>query len=188
MRRIVTRLTSGVHLTAAQEFAAFAVREHPRLVGALTLYCGDIALAEELAHDTLVRCRQQWRRVAAADRSGAYAHRIAINLANSWFRRRSAERRAMQRAAGGHSEGRDDPCSADAVAVRRAVASLPARQREVVVRRFYLDEDVPTVAAAMGVTASSVRSATTRAIAALRRDFDIAIGSSEEVCDVSRPD
>jgi DNA-directed RNA polymerase specialized sigma24 family protein len=35
------------------EFAAFCIKEHPRLVGALSLYCGDRVLAEELAQDAL---------------------------------------------------------------------------------------------------------------------------------------
>jgi RNA polymerase sigma-70 factor (ECF subfamily) len=37
------------------EFAAFCAEEHPRLVGALSLYCGDRAVAEELAQDALSR-------------------------------------------------------------------------------------------------------------------------------------
>lgn len=162
-------------------FAAFARREHPRLVGALTLYCGDVALAEELAQDTWVRCRQRWEQVSVADRPGAYVHRTAINLANSWFRRRRAERRALRRSAGGVAGAYEDPCSATGLAVRRAVSSLPARQREVVVRRFFLDEDVVVVAAAMGLAPGSVRSATSRALATLREDFDVVLRDREEV-------
>lgn len=172
-------------MAAPPDFAAFARREHPRLVGALTLYCGDRAVAEELAQDALVRCRERWSRVAAADRPGAYAHRVAINLANSRFRRRSAERRALRRAAAGAEGVHEDPCGAEELAVRRAVSALPARQREVIVRRFFLDEDVATVAAAMGLATSSVRSATTRGLGTLRAVFDVVLPDREEARDVS---
>jgi predicted RNA polymerase sigma factor len=36
---------------------AFCRHEHPRLVGTLSLYCGDADLAEELAQEVLCRCR-----------------------------------------------------------------------------------------------------------------------------------
>lgn len=42
---------------------AFCERLRPQLVGALSLYCGDPALAEELAHDTLIRVWENWHRV-----------------------------------------------------------------------------------------------------------------------------
>lgn len=172
-------------MAALPEFAAFARHEHPRLVGALTLYCGDLGVAEELAQDTLVRCRERWSRVAAANEPGAYAHRVAINLANSRFRSRSAERRVLRRAAAGLEGAHEDPCSAEGLAVRRAVSSLPTRQREVIVRRFFLDEDVATVAVAMGLASSSVRSATTRALETLRMSFDVVIREREEAHDAS---
>lgn len=152
-------------------------------MGALTLYCGDAGVAEELAQDALVRCREKWAHVAGADRPGAYAHRVAINLANSRFRRHRAERRAMRRAGEQVSEAHHDPCGADGLAVRSAVSSLPQRQREVIVRRFFLDEDVATVADAMGLAPGSVRSATSRALKALRASFDVVLPTREEVHD-----
>lgn len=165
---------------AHEDFDAFARREHPRLVGALTLYCGDPGVAEELAQDALVRARERWDRVSAADRPGAYTHRIAMNLANSRFRRWNAERRAVARLAGQQPSTYDDPCGVDGHAVRRAVAALPPRQREAVVRRYFLDESVAEVATAMGIATSSVKSATHRALEALRASVDL---SPEEAHD-----
>lgn len=165
---------------AEEDFDAFARREHPRLVGALTLYCGDPAVAEELAQDALVRARERWSRVSAADRPGAYVHRIAINLANSRFRRRAAERRAVARLAGQERTIHHDPCGADGHAVRRAVAALPPRQREAVVRRYFLDESVAEVATAMGIAPSSVKSATHRALEALRTSVDLSLEEAHD--------
>jgi DNA-directed RNA polymerase specialized sigma24 family protein len=92
---------------------AFCEREHSRLVGALSLYLNDPLLAEELAHEALIRIMDAWPRVSAMAAPGAYAHRVAMNLANSWFRRKAAERRALR-----HLEDRqrhdDGPDVADA--------------------------------------------------------------------------
>jgi len=53
--------------------------------------------------------------------------------------------------------------------VMRALRRLPARQREAVVLRFYLDLSSEEIAATMGISPSSVRSATHRALASLGR-------------------
>jgi RNA polymerase sigma factor (sigma-70 family) len=49
-----------------------------------------------------------------------------------------------------------------------ALRGLPARQREVVVLRFYADMSEAQIAAAMGITRGAVKSHTSRALAALR--------------------
>jgi RNA polymerase sigma factor (sigma-70 family) len=46
--------------------------------------------------------------------------------------------------------------------------SLPDRQREVVVLRFYGDLSEAQIAAAMGITRGAVKSHTSRAMSALR--------------------
>ena len=50
-----------------------------------------------------------------------------------------------------------------------ALRRLPARQREALVLRFYLDLSAEEAAATMGISSSSVRSATHRALATLGR-------------------
>ncbi|PSO52946.1 MAG: hypothetical protein BRC31_03575 [Actinobacteria bacterium QS_5_72_10] len=151
------------------ELAAFCEREHPRLVGALSLYCGEPQLAEELANDALVKAIDRWPRVAAMQAPGAWVHRVAINLANSRFRRRSAERRATQRLAG--EDRPADPAPAEAVAVRRAVAGLPVRQRRCVVLRFYLQHDLAAVAQDLGISTQAASALTYRALQRLRDDL-----------------
>lgn len=117
------------------DLSAFCRREHPRLVGALSLYCGDPLLAQELAQETLVRVCQRWEQVRAKGSPAAWAHRVALNLAHSWYRRRAAERRALAHHGAPQPVA---PASADDIAVRAAVARLPHAEREVLVLRFYL--------------------------------------------------
>lgn len=144
----------------------FCTREHPRLVGALSLYCGDADLAEELAQEALARVCRDCGRLTSVRSPGAYTHRVAINLANSWFRRRAAERRAVQRHAAGPDDSRPDP--ADALTVRAAIAALPRRQRTALVLRYYSDLAAAEVAALMGCAEPTVRAHTHKALAALR--------------------
>lgn len=151
------------------ELAAFCRREHPRLVGALSLYCGEPQLAEELASDALVKAIDRWPRVRTMEAPGAWVHRVAINLANSRFRRRSAERRATERLAGDERPG--EAATAEALAVRRAVAALPARQRRCVVLRFYLQHDLADVAGDLGISPQAASALTYRALRRLRDDL-----------------
>lgn len=148
---------------------AFCRREHPRLVGALSLYCGDPGLAEELAQEALIRAVDDWDTVSAMAAPGAWVHRVAMNLAASAFRRRGAERRARARLP--RQRVHADPDPADAVAIRRAVAALPERQRRVLVLRYFLDWPLEDAAQAMGLTGQAAASLTYRAVQALRDEL-----------------
>jgi RNA polymerase sigma factor (sigma-70 family) len=53
--------------------------------------------------------------------------------------------------------------------VLAAIRALPDRQREALVLRFYLDMSEAEAARAMGITRGTVKSATSRAVAALGR-------------------
>jgi RNA polymerase sigma-70 factor (sigma-E family) len=149
----------------------FCHRVRPRLVGTLSLLCGDGDTAEELAQETLARVWLRWSRVHELDEPLAIAWtcRVAVNLANSWLRRRIAERRACARLAVRATDAHVDPDPADAVAIRRAVAALPRRRRTALVLRYYADLPVSEVAALMGCAPGTVKSLTSKALTALRR-------------------
>jgi RNA polymerase sigma-70 factor (ECF subfamily) len=147
---------------------------HPRLVGLLALYTGDRHLAEDLAQETLIRLHQHWPSVQAHPSPEAWASRVAINLAGSWWRRRGAERRANQKV-----DARRSPLPvdhADVLAVRSAVGALSRRHRAVVVLRFYQGLSVRETAEVLGCPEGTVKSQTSSAIAELRRtlgDLDV---------------
>lgn len=147
--------------------AAFARREWPRLVGMLSLYVGDAAVAEELAQEALARAVRNWRRVDGMAAPGAWIHRVAINLANSHYQRRRAERTAMTRLAGLREEGSAADLASTA-AVRSEVARLPKRQRTALVLRYYSDLPVDEVAELMSCAPGTVKALTSQAIATLR--------------------
>jgi RNA polymerase sigma-70 factor (ECF subfamily) len=143
-------------------------RVHPRLVGALSLYLGDADLARELAQDALVRLVERGPEVVAMERPDAWVLRVAFNLARSRLRRLGAERRAHARSGPAPAEAAPVDV-AGAVAVRRALADLPSRQRQAVVLRFYGDLPLAEVATAMGCRPGTVKAHLHQAVDALRR-------------------
>lgn len=130
--------------TAPRDLVAFYEREFPRLVGALDLYVGEHAVAEELAQDALLRACRRWSYVRELDSPGGWVHRVAINLGTSYLRRqavrRRVERRLTERSELAHH---DAPVDVD---LRRAVAELPDRQRAAVILHYFLDHRVADVA------------------------------------------
>ena len=150
------------------ELISFCKREHARVVGLLSLYCGDAAVAEELAQDALARICRDWRRVRKMDYPEAWASRVAINLANSYFRRRAAERRAKERLASRPEADLGAPDTALALSVRQAVAALPPRQRTALLLHYFCDLPFARVAELMGSPEPTVKSLARRGIARLR--------------------
>ena len=152
--------------TGEQEQAEFCELEYARLAGSLRLYTGDADLAAELAQEALARACLHWTRVRAMAAPGAWVHRVAVNLANSSFRRRGAERRALERTGGHVTADAADP--SEAFTVRTAVLALPERQRLAIVLRYFADYPVDEVARIMHVRPGTVKSLTAQGIASLR--------------------
>lgn len=142
-------------------------QEYPRLLGMLALHVGDRWVAEELAQEAVVELSRQWPKVRSMKRPRAWLARVAMNKANSWWRRRYAERRAMDRL-GALPEAKPTADVVDAMAVREAVSTLPRRQREALVLRYYAGLTSTEVAQHMGCAPSTVRVLTHQAINGLR--------------------
>jgi RNA polymerase sigma factor (sigma-70 family) len=161
-------------------FAEFCRAVAPVLRRALVAQVRDADLAEDLTHDALVRVAERWERVRAMERPDLYALRVGVNLATSWWRRVAARDRALTRADAGADRAWHDPDGASSVAVRAAVAELPARQREAVALRFGADLAVADVATVMGCSEGTVKTLTHRALARLR----VRLGEDDERPDV----
>jgi RNA polymerase sigma-70 factor (ECF subfamily) len=151
---------------------------YPRLVRSLALYCGDAAVAEELTQETLVRVWERWSKVAELDAPDAWAFRVGFNLANSWARRRAAERRAHARLARDAAQGTVAERQ-DTAAVRPALLALPPRQRAAVVLRYLADLSVADTAEALGCEPGTVRALTSQGVAGLRARLAVSIDEEE---------
>jgi RNA polymerase sigma-70 factor (sigma-E family) len=164
-----------------RDFTAFFEGEYSPLVGALTLWCGQREVAEEVVQDAFARAYRDWRRVSALDKPAAWVRRVAINLATSRFRRWQAERRATRRLAG-HPQDETHPDSdpSSALVLREALSRITPAQRTVLVLRYYLNLPVEDVAEITSRSPSAVTSLTQRAIAGLQDLLDVDDASVQE--------
>ena len=150
--------------------ADFCEANKKRLVGVLTLQCGDPHTAEELAQETLARVCTHWRSVARMNNPEAWMFRVAMNLTNSYFRRKLVERNVKEHL--GADVPHQELDMSDAVAVRQALADIPKRQRSVLVLRFYADLSVHEVATALGIPEGTVKTLTRRGLKLLRQSMN----------------
>ena len=160
----------------------FCEREHPRLVRMLRVYCGDDQLAQDIAQEALIRAVRHWPRISKLDSPGGWTYRVAVNLANSRFRRRAAGRRATQRLRQQAETSDSLPDVAGVVALRDAVAALPDRQRQAVVLQHVLGLTPAEIGEVMDCSQQAVRNLTHRA----RRALQSALEPTQEVDDASR--
>lgn len=153
------------------EFERFCHSEYDRLVGSLSLFCGDGLVAQELAQEALMRACRDWEKVRKMNSPRAWMHTTGMNLARSHFRRKKIERRVIQKAMAGQTL--EMPSTEDAVAMRRAVAALPSRQKRALVLRYYVDLPIPEVAAAMDCSLSTVKALVRKGLEGLRHSEGI---------------
>lgn len=167
-------------MVAPADLTALCEREHPRLVRALRLWCGDDALAEELAQEALLKAVVHWRRVRHMSSPGGWLFEVARNQALSSHRRRAAEQRALDRLprpTGSVADGSDPTVAA--LALRVALAELPERQRAALVLRHYLDLPAAEAAQVLGVSPDALRQLCHRGIESLRSSLAVDVTVTE---------
>jgi RNA polymerase sigma-70 factor (sigma-E family) len=136
-----------------------------------TLLLGDSAVAEELVQDAYVRLHQHWRRLREPDKALGYLRTSVVNAARSAQRRRGVADRyvAALPPPGSMPSAEFGAMGAlEHAAVIAGLRELPARQREALVLRYYLDLSEAEIAEAMGISRGAVKSHASRGIAALR--------------------
>jgi len=135
----------------------------------------DVGSAEDVVQDAFAGLYRTWDCAHLMDDTqGAvrYLRASVVNGARSALRRRRTVRIWLGglRDTGEHAPPADEPAlrSADREQVRRALAALPRRQREVLTLRFLADLTDTEIADATGMSPGHVRSAASRGMAALR--------------------
>ena len=130
------------------------------------LLTGDWHQAEEQAQEAMARTWAAWPRVRGYDRPAAFARKVLLNRHRSLLRRAVVETR--HRLAGRVEERHQPDFGGDDLVLWQALRRLPARQREAIVLRFYLDLPEAEVARLMKVPPGTVKSWTHRGLARLR--------------------
>jgi len=144
-------------------------REYPRLVRAAVLLVGDLETAEDVVQDAFVGVHRRWARIADHDRAGGYLQRAVVNGARSVLRHRAVVRRTPAVLDVPAADSAEEVLGrAVRAEVLSALASLPRRQREVLVLRHYLDLTEAEIASTLRISTGSVKTHASRGAAALR--------------------
>lgn len=161
-------------------FTRLVERYRGPLVHFLYRMVGDAATAEELAQEVFVRVYGARRRYRPRAKFSTWLFKIATNLALNSLRdtrlRRQLEARSEEQAAS-RVAGLADPVAnmeqqllaqERRATIRRAVESLPEKQRLAVLLHKYQELDYAEIAAILGCSESALKSLLFRAYEALR--------------------
>jgi RNA polymerase sigma-70 factor (sigma-E family) len=166
----LTELRQAAPETVRQQVTALYRAHALGLVRLAVLMVGDQQAAEDVVQDAFLGLYRRWSALKDPDRALSYARSSVLNGCRMVLRSRSSRDKITLAAP-------DDIESAEATAllgeanreVLAALRRLPARQREAVVLRYYLDMTEDQAAQAMRVSRGTVKSATSRGLAALGR-------------------
>jgi RNA polymerase sigma-70 factor (sigma-E family) len=139
------------------------------LVRLAVLLVDDTASAEDVVHDVFAGLLKT-RSLRDTDAALGYLRRGVVNRSRSALRRRRTAR-AYTPPHDSPPDGPDDLAvlSEEHRTVLAALETLPERQREVVVLRYWSDLSEAEIADAMGISRGTVKSTASRALAALEQ-------------------
>jgi RNA polymerase sigma-70 factor (sigma-E family) len=140
----------------------------PTLLRAAHSVTGRHEDAEDAVQSSLLKAMRAWQRVANQERwrQQAYVRQIVVNTCRSGWRKWGS-----RVAIGDVPEIVDAPETDtidDRELLRQALARLPARQREVLMLRYYEDLTEAEIAKRLGCAPGTVKSSAARALRALR--------------------
>jgi len=139
------------------------------LVRLAALLLRDVATAEEVVQDSFVAMHDGWRRLRDNDKALSYLRQSVVNRSRSVLRHQVVvDKNAPKPAPDMPSAEQGAIALLERSAVVTALRTLPRRQREALVLRFYGDLSEAQIAATMGISKGAVKSHTARAMTALR--------------------
>jgi len=153
------------------DFAAYMQARQSSLLRTAYLLTGDRHTAEDLVQTAFAKLYLSWDRVQRQELVDGYVRRILVNEHNSLWRRawkrreHSAEYETLHRLERPHHDTHDDGTGS---ALWDVVQTLPRKARAVVVLRYYEELSEAETAAVLGISVGTVKSQTSRALAALR--------------------
>lgn len=152
------------------DFDAFYASTAARLTRNIYLSTGDLGRAQDCVQEAYLRAWQHWGELGGSgDDPVAWVRTVAWRLAVKDWRRGVRQASAYVR----HGAETDaPPPSADVVAVRDALATLPTSQRASLILHYFDDLSVRQVAHTLGVPEGTVKARLSRGRAALAEALD----------------
>jgi RNA polymerase sigma-70 factor (sigma-E family) len=170
---------SDVAPRSSADFEEWMVERQPMLLRTACLLTGDTHTAEDVVQATLAKMFLAWDRLADHGHLDSYARRTLLNEYRSiwrrpWRRREHVTDQLPETPTPGTDwDGRRE-------ALWQFVCTLPARQRMVVVLRYYEELSEAETARTLGISVGTVKSSTSRALSALRSRIPDRAGLSQE--------
>jgi RNA polymerase sigma-70 factor (ECF subfamily) len=155
-------------------FGEICRQQEARLVRQAMTLCGNAALAEDLAQDTLVEAWRCLRRYNGRCQFFTWLCAILLNRLRNTLREKRPLALADETAPDATADERERPDELllhgeQAALVRKCIAALPPKHRKVIFLRFYVDDSLPEIAAALGCSVGTVKSRLFHALEKLRR-------------------
>jgi RNA polymerase sigma-70 factor (sigma-E family) len=142
------------------------------LVRLAALLVPDLAMAEEIVQDSFVAVHSVWRTMPDDDVALRYLRRSVIDRSRSLPRHHVVEgTQAVKPAPDTPGAGQQAGTSPESSAFVSALWALPARQREVLVLRYFADLPEAQIASATGISKGAVKSHIARAVSALQAEL-----------------
>lgn len=146
------------------DFHGFYTATVTRIVGYLYVVLGNLAEAEDAAHEAYVRAWQRWSKVSTYDDPEGWVRSVAFRVAvSSW--RKARNRVLAHRATGTLSQVPD--MSPDRLAVVEALRRIPVEQRRALVLFHMQCLTVAEIAQETGVPEGTVKARLSRGRKAL---------------------
>jgi RNA polymerase sigma-70 factor (sigma-E family) len=140
-----------------------------QLVRLAVMLVHDVQTAEEVVQDAFEAMHLAWRRLRDGEKALSYLRQTIVNKSRSVLRHRKVvEMHPPKPAPDEQSAEYAALTLIERSAVTSALRTLPERQREAIVLRYYGDFSEADIAKAMGISKGAVKSHTARAIAALK--------------------
>lgn len=149
-----------------EEYAAFVAARQAHLRRIAYALCGDWHKAEDLLQVSLVKLYVAWPRIHGAGREEAYARQIIVRATIDESRR--PWRREKPGLEDRDAEARSPLPYEERSALFDALQALPVMQRKVVVLRHWLGLSVEETAHELRINPGTVKSHSSRGLAALR--------------------
>jgi RNA polymerase sigma-70 factor (sigma-E family) len=154
---------------------ALYLTHYRSLVRMAALLVHDLATAEEIVQDSFVAVHAAWRRLPDADHALSYLRRSVVDRSRAALRQHVVvDKFGLRLPPGVPGDLGDlgDLAKASIEVGRSAFISalwtLPSRQREVVVLRYFADLPETQVALATGISEAAVKAHAARAMSSLR--------------------
>jgi RNA polymerase sigma-70 factor (sigma-E family) len=167
----VTLRAETVHARTGGRIAELYVRHAQAGLRLAYLLTGDRHLAEDLTQDAFAKLIGRLHHLRDPGAFESYLRRTIVNLSTSHFRHRAVERAYLEREAPRVPRETLEPDVVTLEDMRRALLSLPSRQRAAIVLRFYEDLSERQIAEVLRCRPGTVRSLVSRGMSALRIDI-----------------